>query len=88
MQDLGKQVDVLTSKNQALCKLKLPLINCYSMYCNNIYKGITNKSHELRLITKEHIATHTNLILLFKPALYPSTSVIKLFNSIKLKFLP
>ena len=26
---------------------------------------------------KEHIATHTNLILSFKPALYSSTLVIK-----------
>ena len=30
---------------------------------------------------KEHIATHANLILLFKPALYSSTLVIKLFES-------
>ena len=30
-------------------------------------------SREQRLITKEHIATHTNLILPFKPALYSST---------------
>ena len=29
----------------------------------------------------EHIAMHANLILLFKPALYSSTSVIKLFES-------
>ena len=34
-------------------------------------------THEQRLITKEHIATHTNLILLFKPALYSRTLVIK-----------
>ena len=31
------------------------------------------KSREQRLITKEHIATHTNLILPFKPALYSNT---------------
>ena len=38
------------------------------------------KSREHRLITKEHIATQTNLILLFKPALYSSTLVIKLLK--------
>ena len=43
-----------------------------------------SKSHEQRLITKEHIAMHTNLILLF----YTRTLVIKLFNSgLKPKFL-
>ena len=42
---------------------------------------VTSKSREQRLITKEHIATHANLILLFKPALYSSTLVIKLFES-------
>ena len=33
------------------------------------------------LISKEHIAMHTNLILLFKPALYSSILVIKCFKS-------
>ena len=42
---------------------------------------VTSKSREQRLITKEHIATHANLILLFKSALYSSTLVIKLFES-------
>ena len=66
----SKQVDVLPSIiNQALHKLNQIVIN-----------DITGKSREQRLITKEHIATHTNLILLFKPALY-STLVIKLLNS-------
>ena len=37
-------------------------------------------SRQQRLITKEHIATHTNLILPFKPALYSSTLVIKCFK--------
>ena len=37
---------------------------------------MSHKSCEQRLITKEHIAMHTNLILLFKP-LRPSTLVIK-----------
>ena len=41
----------------------------------------TSKSREQRLITKEHIVTHTNLILLFKPALYSSTLVVKAFES-------
>ena len=35
-----------------------------------------SKSCEQTLITKEHIATHAHLILLFKPALYSSTLVI------------
>ena len=52
-----KQIDVLPSKKPAL------LINCYSMYCNNNY-DIMSKSHEQRLITKEHIAINSFL----KPA--------------------
>ena len=32
----------------------------YSMVLNDV----TSKSHEQRIITKEHIAMHTNLILL------------------------
>ena len=51
------------------------------MYCNSPYNDVTSKSHEQRLITKEHIAMHANLILLFKPDLYSSTLVIKLFES-------
>ena len=39
------------------------------------------KSCEQRLITKEYIATHTNLIPPFKSALYSSTLVIKCFKS-------
>ena len=38
-----------------------------------VLNDVTSKSREQRLITKEHIATHTNLILLFKPALFSST---------------
>ena len=34
-------------------------------------------SHEQRVITKEHTAMDTNLILPFKPTLYSSTLVIK-----------
>ena len=50
------------------------------MYCNSP-NDIISKSREHGLITKEHIATHANLILLFKPALYSSTLVIELFES-------
>ena len=58
-----KQVDVLPS---ALFKVKLLLINCYSIVVN----GVMSKSREQRPITKEHIATHTNLILpLYAPVL-------------------
>ena len=39
-----------------------------------VINDVMDKSSEQRLITKEHIAMHTNLILL---ALYSSTSVIK-----------
>ena len=46
-----------------------------------VLNDVTNKSRVQRLITKEHIATHANLILLFKPALYSSILVIKLFKS-------
>ena len=46
-----------------------------------VLNDVTGKSHEQRLITKEHIAMHVNLILLFKPALYSSTLVIKHFES-------
>ena len=38
-------------------------------------------SREQRLITKEHIATHTNLFLWLKPTRYSDTLVIKLFKS-------
>ena len=57
-----KQVDVLSSKNQALCKLN-------QCYCNGNINDVTGKSREQGLIIKEHTAMHTNLILLFKPAL-------------------
>ena len=46
-----------------------------------VLNDVTSKSREQRLITKEHIATHANLILLFKPPLYSSTLVMKLFES-------
>ena len=59
-----------------MCKLTTG-IQCIVIVLNDI----TSKSREQRLITKEHIATHANLILLFKPALYSSTLVIKVFKS-------
>ena len=46
-----------------------------------VINDIMSKSCEQRLITKGHIATHTNLILLLKPALYSSTLVLNLFKS-------
>ena len=46
-----------------------------------VLNDVTSESREQRLITKEHIATHANLVPLFKPALYSSTLVIKLFES-------
>ena len=58
-------------------QVKPLLIYCYSIVLNDI----KSKSGEQILITKEHIATHANLIILFKPALYSSTLVIKLFES-------
>ena len=65
----------------AVCKLN----HCYSTVIQCIVivlNDVTCKSREQRLITQEHIATHVNLILLFKPALYSSTLVvIKLFES-------
>ena len=62
-------------------QVKPLLIYCYSMYYIIVLNDVTNKSRQQKLITKEHIATHANLILLFKPALYSSTLVIKLFES-------
>ena len=60
------------------CKpLLSTVIQCIIIVLNDV----TNKSREQRFITKERIATHANLILLFKPALYSSTLVIKLFES-------
>ena len=52
-------------------QVKPLFIQCIIIVLNDI----TSKSREQRLITKEHIATHVNLILLFKPALYSSTLV-------------
>ena len=43
-----------------------------------------DKSREQILITKEHIAMHTKLILLFKLALYSSTLDFLKVASIKL----
>ena len=57
MKIIEKQVDVLPSKNQAFC-CKLNLLIYCAIQC------IVMTSHEQRLITKEHIATHTNLFLL------------------------
>ena len=45
-----------------------------------LFNDIMCKSREQRLITKEYIAMHTNLILMFKPALYSSTLVIKCYK--------
>ena len=69
-----KQVDVLPSKNQALCVI---VNQCIVIVLNDVI----SESLEQRFITKEDIATHANLILLFKPALYSSTLVKKLFKS-------
>ena len=62
---------------------------CELNYCQStaihciviVHNDVTSESLDQRLITKEHIAMHTNLILLFKPALYSSTLVVKLFKS-------
>ena len=48
---------------------------------NVVFNDVISKSREQRLITKEHIATYANLVLLFKPALYSITLVIELFES-------
>ena len=64
----------------SLCKLnhcQSTVIQCIVIVLNDV----TSKSREQRLITKEHIATHVNLILLFKPTLYSSTLEIELFES-------
>ena len=67
-------------KTRRCVQVKPLLIYCYSMYYK-VLNDVTNKLREHRLITKEHIAMHANLILLFKPPLYSSILVIKLFES-------
>ena len=57
-------------KNQVLCNVTQLIVIKFNY--------VMGKSREQRLITKEHIATHTNLIILFKQALYV---MIKLFKS-------
>ena len=48
---------------------KLMYYHLKTRYCIVIIiNDVTGKSHEHRLITKEHIAMHTNLILLFNPS--------------------
>ena len=70
---LKKQVDVLPSKSQALCKLTT-VIQCIAIALNDVM----SKACEERLMTiRTYVAMHTNLILLFKPTLYSSTLVIK-----------
>ena len=73
-----------------MCKLNhcySTVIQCIVIVLNDVtsksreHNDVTNKSREQRLITKEHIAMHANLIFLFKPALYSSTLVIKVFES-------
>ena len=54
------------------------LINCYSMYIANDVKSHMSKDSSLR---NTYVAMHINLFPLFKPALYSSTLVIKLFKS-------
>ena len=56
-------------------------IQCIVMVINDV----TSKSCEQRLITKGHIVTRTNLILLFKPALYSMIKVVQ--SCFKPKFL-
>ena len=58
-------------------KYRSTVIQCIVIILNDVI----NKSREQRLITKEHIATDANLILLFKPALYSSILEIELFES-------
>ena len=62
------------------CSYVLP----YNLLLLRVFNDIMSKSYEQRLVTKEHVAMHTNLILQFKSPLYSSTLVIKLFSSIKL----
>ena len=78
LQIYWKQVDVLY--------YHLKTRHCVS-YTNvnqllfSVINDAMGKSCEQKLITKEHIAMHTNLILLYKQALHSSTLMIKLFNS-------
>ena len=57
--------------------------HCVNLSIVNLLNYYLMTSREQRLITKEHIATYTNLILLFKPALYSSSLVIKYFKKVE-----
>ena len=47
-----KQIDVLPSKNQALCKLNTVINNCLYLTTVNTTNYVIRKSSEQRLITK------------------------------------
>ena len=57
---------------------------CDSVFCSKYM----DESHEQKLITREHIAMHTNLIHQFKLPLYLSTLVILIFKSSMKLFKP
>ena len=69
-----KQVDILPSKTQVLCN-QVPF---------NVPYDVMSKSHEQRVIPKEHIAKLTNLVLLFNPAVYSNTLLITTFIKVVL----
>ena len=58
-----KPVDVLPSKNQTMCN-----INCSAIQCIVMMSSVNHVGKDSSLGTR--ITTHTNLILLFKLALY------------------
>ena len=69
LKSVNKQVDVLTSKTQALCKLTIVtlllfIFNVLFKVLLRVFNDVTSKPCEQRIITKEHIAMHKNLILL------------------------
>ena len=46
-----------------------------------MFNDVTRKSREMRLITKEYIATHTFLNFSFKPTSYFCALVVKVVQS-------
>ena len=66
--------NVLPSKNQVLYKLQ----------STGIHNDIMRKSHEQRLITKDHVAMLAYLNFMFKPVLYSSALVLCLVSNVQL----
>ena len=87
------RIDVLPSKNQALCEYctRVSYVDNTLLICTVLYivYFVFIKSCEKGLITKEYIVMDVHLNFAFKQALHFTIIVIELFNSgTKLQLLP